>query len=102
MNKVLCLDFDGVICNSVKECLITGYNAWLKYNHNNNFYTKAEDIPADLAQYFYSWRGYVRTGGQYYIIFHSYGNSKLKNESEFEKANECYKNKVASYQKFFF
>lgn len=103
MNKVVCFDFDGVICNSTEECLITGYNAWLKYQGQEGFITKPEEVSSDLANYFRKWRGLVRTGDQYFLLFNSFTDSKLlKDEADFEKRNEIKKPEKKKYKELFF
>ena len=42
MEKILCLDFDGVICNSIKECFITSFVAYNKLTNNSTFDLKKE------------------------------------------------------------
>lgn len=65
------LDFDGVICKSTEECMVTAYNAWNRLNGNNEFNTTPDDIPSDEAAFFRKGRGYVRGGGEYYILLKS-------------------------------
>ena len=36
-NKMYFFDFDGVICDSTNECLVTSFNAWSSYNNINEF-----------------------------------------------------------------
>ena len=60
---ILALDFDGVICNSIDECLITSYNAFYKMEINN-----ISDIPDDIKSFFYTYRYYVRPAREYYLI----------------------------------
>ena len=38
VNKYYVFDFDGVICDSTNECLITSYNAYNKYIHKKKAY----------------------------------------------------------------
>ena len=86
MKKIIGFDFDGVICDSTNECLITGYNAWLDYQNINKFIAADTEVPAGLADYFRSWRGFVRTADQYFAIFKSYAEqSPLRGEADFER-----------------
>src|SRR3989338_7578367 len=75
---IVVFDFDGVICDSTEECLITGYNAWLEYQKKDGFVTKAAQIPPGLVKYFRRLRGMVRTAGQYFAIFKSYGSANME------------------------
>lgn len=103
MNKIIGFDFDGVICDSTEECLITGYNAWLQFQDKNQFITTTKQIPEDLETYFRAWRGLVRTADQYFIVFDSYVKKQLlQNEADFEK--RCAQDKLRrnKYEKLFF
>ncbi len=103
MNKIIGFDFDGVICDSTEECLITGYNAWLKFQNKSQFITASKQVSEDLAKYFRAWRGLVRTADQYFVVFNSYGkNQKLKNEQDFEQRCIQKKSLQNKYQKLFF
>ncbi|MFH0779329.1 MAG: class I SAM-dependent methyltransferase [Parcubacteria group bacterium] len=85
MKKIIGLDFDGVICDSTAECLITGYNAWLDWQNIKHFITQTAEVPNELADYFRLWRGCVRTADQYLTIFKSYAERKLLlDEADFE------------------
>lgn len=101
-DKVIIFDFDGVICDSTEECLISGYNAWLMYRNKKGFVTKAEEIPQGLARYFRSWRGFVRTSGEYFVVFSSYQNSEIKGESDFDERCKIYQKEMDAYEKLFF
>ena len=102
MKKIVAFDFDGVLCNSTEECMITGYNAWMKYKGKNIFVQKTEDVPSDLAKYFRPLRGLVRTGGQYFILFNSYENGRINNEADFDDACLKYEEEISEYEKLFF
>ncbi len=101
-DPVVAFDFDGVICDSTEECLITGYNAWLRYQKSDGFVINTDGIPAGIAEYFRIWRGLVRTAGQYFVIFNSCEILKLNSEYDFE--HECAAHKMESriYEKLFF
>ena len=70
---VLALDFDGVICNSIDECLITSYNAFYNTKINN-----VSEIPDDIQSFFYTYRHYVRPAREYYLL-HKALQKKLTN-----------------------
>lgn len=102
MKKIVVFDFDGVICNSTEECMITGYNAWLKYNKKNNFIRSSEEVPSDLAQYFRPLRSLVRTAGQYFLIFNSYKNGQINTEADFNDYCRKCEDEISEYEKLFF
>ena len=62
--STLVLDFDGVICNSIDECLLTSYNAY----HDTNI-TEVTEIPQTFRNYFRKYRHMVRPAGEYYLLY---------------------------------
>ena len=39
-NKIFFFDFDGVICDSTYECMVTSFNSWSVLNNTNEFRCK--------------------------------------------------------------
>ena len=63
------LDFDGVVCQSTDECMITAYNAWRAYSGDGGIaFRSVGDIPSSEVEVFRRWRGYVRGGAEYYVL----------------------------------
>jgi phosphoglycolate phosphatase-like HAD superfamily hydrolase len=100
--KIVVFDFDGVICNSTEECLITGYNAWMRYNGNKGFVRSVEEVPPALAEYFRPLRSLVRTGGQYFAIFNSFKNGRILSEADFDRACGRFVREMAEFERLFF
>ncbi len=67
MSKILCLDFDGVLCDSIDECLLTSYNAYFE-----KYFDKIEKINQKFKNYFYEYRYFVRPAGEYLIIYKAF------------------------------
>lgn len=63
-NRFLFLDFDGVICNSVLECL---YSATIAYYSK---YLKAQitSLPLSFKEIFIRYRPFIRTGEDYVVL----------------------------------
>jgi len=63
---VICLDFDGVVINSIDECYETSWRAYAKW----------KGVPAtpdpDRAAFFGRVRKHVRPAGQYWVLHHAY------------------------------
>ena len=52
-NKLLLLDFDGVIVNSIDECLLTSYNAFQEFENTGiALADKSSDIAVSHHEYF--------------------------------------------------
>ena len=65
--RIYCFDFDGVLCDSLDESLLTSYNAYFKRDAR----CVAEIDPA-LRDFFYTHRYLVRPAGEYYVLFHAF------------------------------
>jgi phosphoglycolate phosphatase-like HAD superfamily hydrolase len=68
---VYCFDFDGVLCDSMDESLVTSYSAY--------FGVEAKDVsqidPA-LRDFFYRHRFLVRPAEEYYVLYHAFENGE--------------------------
>jgi phosphoglycolate phosphatase-like HAD superfamily hydrolase len=67
-SPVLALDFDGVLCDSTDECVVTAWNAWLKHTGQDGFLMRSQDVPEPFQSEIRRLRGYVRTGGEYGVL----------------------------------
>ena len=102
--KTLIFDFDGVIVNSINECLLTSYNAFLQFeNIKLTLASDISEIPVQYQNYFYTYRKFVRPAGEYYLIHMAYKNNMMEiNEKRYNELKTLYKNKLPYYQEAFF
>jgi len=68
---ILVLDFDGVIVDSTEECAVVAWNAWLKHNQWPGGVRSPGEIPDALLDRFRRLRNYVKTAGEYLVVFES-------------------------------
>jgi len=69
MNKIVALDFDGVICDSIIECALVGFNAYAKLFLQKEVYiTAKEELPQIKLEKFRKLRPYIKKGWEYVII----------------------------------
>ncbi len=95
---LLALDFDGVICDSIDECLLTSYNAFYELEIDN-----VSKIPDDIRTYFYKYRNYVRPAREYYLIHKAYNkNLQLMSFVTFNKLEKQYRNESKLFEKHFY
>ncbi len=81
---LLALDFDGVIVNSIKECLVSGYNAYANYTGKPNI-SSYEELDAQWAAEARRMRNYIRNGEDYVYIAHALEQGKsIQNQQEFD------------------
>ncbi|MFC1585466.1 HAD hydrolase-like protein [Fibrobacterota bacterium] len=104
MRKLLLWDFDGVIVDSVQECLLTAYNAFLAYQKiSSEPITSLNNIPEKHRNAFYRKRGYVRRAGGYLSLTKAiYFNMNIDEYSIFLKIFEEDKSHLERYEKTFF
>jgi len=76
--KILIIDFDGVICDSIRECFIVAYNAYLQNEGKNKGSRINFKAPRALREYFFRNRHLVRPAREYFILFKSFGRDGQK------------------------
>lgn len=104
MNSCLLWDFDGVIVDSIEECLLVSYNAFLKYEMiSNDFFEDVKSIPVSVREEFRKTRKYVRRAGGYYILHQAMAlGQKIQDRAGFEELFEDNIQAVKDYEDFFF
>ena len=104
MKGALLWDFDGVICDSLNECLLTSYKAFQQYRKGESRLIKSlTDVPRDVKEFFYRTRQYVRRPGEYLILYEGHGTGlRLGNYSAFKDLLSIHMQKVLGYEEAFF
>jgi len=64
---VYCFDFDGVLCDSMDESLVTSYGAYF-----GTAVTSVAEIDPALRDFFYEHRYMVRPAEEYYTLYYAY------------------------------
>jgi len=103
MSNLLLWDFDGVIIDSIDECLLTSYNAYLQYQGiSNGFIETLEDIPKYYREEFYRARKYVRPAGEFFVLYKAVSdNIKIDSYGIFRKLLENNSGVITDFQKLF-
>lgn len=84
--KIIVFDFDGVVCDSTDECMVTSWNAWQKWNDKPGFRVDLGEFSDEEKAGFRKLRPYVRGAGEYYILQRSLEEGPLiKNQNSFEQ-----------------
>ena len=68
MKKIFVFDFDGVICDSSYECLISSWNAWQIFNKKVNFRYEILSFEQLYINNFLKLRPYVRGAGEFFLV----------------------------------
>jgi hypothetical protein len=97
----LFLDFDGVICDSLDECIISSLYAYFR------LYRKKETEPVSLAvdfkKRFNNLRPYVRHGEDYLVIQQILEQGQgVANQGEFDTIIEKHRDKMGLYKELFY
>ena len=66
--KIIVFDFDGVVCDSTDECMVSSWNAWQKWNNRPDFRISLGEFSDLEKTRFRKLRPYVRSAGEYYIL----------------------------------
>jgi len=96
------LDFDGVVANSVEECLIVANNAYTEYSGGDKTYNLSELNPALIAE-FTRLRNFIRSGADFVYIIKSMSEKMIiGNQQEFDDYTTRYKELRADFFDLFY
>ena len=102
MNQILCLDFDGVIFDSQKECLLVSYLTYKKIQSKDLVKYSLNEIPKEILETFYKYRYLVRPAWQYLVLIEMiYKNKKINSKTFKLSCNNNFKNKSLIESSFF-
>ncbi|MBN2441043.1 MAG: HAD family hydrolase [Spirochaetales bacterium] len=98
-HPLLFLDFDGVICDSLAECMVSAFYAYFR------LYKKKEpaSLSLDYKEKFFRLRPYVRDGEDYLVIQHILEQDiSINNQQQFDEILTTHKDKMALYKELFY
>ena len=102
-NTVYVLDFDGVVCDSTNECLVTSWNAWQKFTGKSSKKLDQEQFSKQEIIDFYKLRPYVKGAGEYLILYQAKKeNIIIRNNKKFDELSLIWKNEIKEYKKIFY
>ena len=101
--KIIVFDFDGVVCDSSDECMVTSWNAWEKWNFRDNFRNNLSKFTKNYQLNFRKVRPRVRGAGEYYILCRSFSEGiDIDDQETYDRLeNEWYKD-ISLFKSFFF
>jgi len=70
MKPLIALDFDGVICDSVDECLITAHNAYHRMSGQADWASSLSDFSEEMIGQFRRLRHLAADASQFWLIYH--------------------------------
>lgn len=102
--KLLITDFDGVLCDSVVECLLVTYNAY--YRLQTSSYTRLlniEEIEPSTRDRFRRLRSYLKGAEDFVPIFIAIEqNIPINSQQDFDRVREQYKDDLTGFQEAFY
>jgi len=96
-DTVYILDFDGVICDSIDECMLNSYNTFNDANIVN-----INDLPKNYRNYFYKYRYHVRPAKEYYILCKTCDHNVNLSRYKFDEYKKLFENEMLEYESKFF
>jgi FMN phosphatase YigB (HAD superfamily) len=101
--KYIVFDFDGVICDSTNECMVTAWNSWQKFNLKEDFRLKVDEFNKDDIKKFRDLRPYVRGASEYYVLMNAIESKiKIKDQKDFDDLKNRWRNSFRNFKTIFF
>ena len=83
---ILALDFDGVVIDSIEECLVVAYNALAIHQGKPNRIRQIDELGEDIILEARRIRNFIRYGQDYvYIHYALQQNVSIKNQQHFDR-----------------
>lgn len=105
-SAVVALDFDGVLCDSIDECMLVAHNAyWESRGRQNRAVMEIAELDPDLVKRFRRLRHLVRPAGEYLVLMHYLFTSKAEtkiDQAGFDALTAAEGTALATYQALFF
>lgn len=100
---ILVLDFDGVICDSTEECVVTAWNAWtLRAGEHGHVRTPVE-VPEPFRTTLRQYRSYVRTAGEYLILIEAARTGRrIDSQADYDRLFEEFNAELSDFARLFF
>ena len=96
-------DFDGVVCDSTDECMVTSWNVWEHWQGGAGFRTAVADFSAAECERFRALRPRVRGAGEYYILRRSFADGiPIEDQRAYDSLAAKWEANIAPFAKLFF
>lgn len=104
MKYIFVFDFDGVICNSTKECFVTSKNTWGRINGSDEFKASFGDFDTTEYENFAPIRPLVKGAGEYYLVMRylSEGNTCNLSNDEYKNLSIKWGDRFEAFKRVFY
>ena len=102
--KYVVFDFDGVVCDSTNECMVTAWNAWERWNKRGGFRRTLNEFSQAEIDIFRPLRPYVRGAGEFYIlmsVIHS-ADQSISNQKDYDELQLRWQDQLKPFKNIFF
>ena len=101
--KIIVFDFDGVVCDSTDECMVTSWNAWERWQLRDNFRCTLSEFTEEDKLSFRKVRPRVRGAGEYYILRRAFSEGiEITNQKIYDKLEGQWKENIEPFKVVFF
>jgi len=102
--KYVVFDFDGVVCDSTNECMVTAWNAWERWNKRDGFRQNLDEFTRSEIDNFRPLRPYVRGAGEYYILMRAINSSdvSISSQKDFDDLRQQWEDQLSPFKAIFF
>jgi len=103
MEPLIALDFDGVICDSLDECLITAYNAYHRIRGGTSWINDLSGVKPAVAGRFRQTRHLARNAPEFWLVIHwALTEKDLLDMAQFNALKPDYFDHCAAFEPVFF
>ncbi|MBC8403474.1 MAG: hypothetical protein H8E14_18485 [Candidatus Marinimicrobia bacterium] len=101
--RLLALDFDGVIVDSVLECAVVAYNGFQAYQGLDSRIKSPQDIPVNTLREFRSMRSFIRSGEDYLYLFQAMDEGiTIADQRNFDEFQDTHLDRKELYYQLFY
>ena len=101
--EYLALDFDGVVSDSIKECLATAFNAFSRQQGDSVFRTDISQFSSEEIQTFERTRSFIRRGEDYvYLLKAAADEVTIKSQNDFDAFTSSHESLRSVYRELFY
>ncbi len=100
--KIIVFDFDGVVCDSTNECMITSWNAWEKWDSRTDFRKTIDEFSEEEKSSFRKIRPRVKGAGEYYILRRAFFEGiKIETQETYSCLEREWKESISKFKAVF-
>ncbi|MBU0712043.1 HAD hydrolase-like protein [bacterium] len=102
-SDILALDFDGVVVDSIEECLVVGYNALAIQQGKPDRISQLDELDSDIIHEARRIRNFIRHGQDYvYIHYALQQKISIENQQDFDRFMTEHESLNSEFRKHFY